>query len=258
MLNLIRHGRPSDRPPLVIAPGLFGSARNWGVVAKRLSEAREVIAVDMRNHGDSRWNADNSYPALAGDLFEVISSIGGRADVLGHSMGGKAAMVLALTKPDCVARLIVADIAPAAYGHSQIGYVEAMQAIDLSGIERRSQADAALAGAVPEPSLRAFFAQSIAIGPEGAAWKLNLDALSDQMPTIMSFPNLSGRFPGPVLFLTGGASDYVGDVHWPKILALFPAVRHVELADAGHWLHAEAPRAFVAAVEEFLTTSPAD
>lgn len=257
MLNMIRHGQPGDAQPLVIAHGLFGSARNWGAVAKRLATAREVIAVDLRNHGDSPQEPDASYPALAADLAEVIAANGGRADLLGHSMGGKAAMVLALTDPARVARLIVADIAPVAYSRSQIEYVRAMQAVDLAGVARRSDGDTALVEAVPEAALRAFLLQSLAIGPEGARWKLDLDALSDQMPVIMGFPDLPGRFDGPALFLTGGASDYVQDAHWPGIRARFPAARRQALPGVGHWLHAEAPQAFAAEVAAFLDEASA-
>jgi esterase len=252
VLNAIRHGEPTAAPPLVVAHGLFGSARNWGAVAKRLSARREVIAVDLRNHGDSFHDPDNGYAALARDLAATIEAVGGRADLLGHSMGGKAAMALALTEPSRVGRLIVADIAPVRYRHSQIGYVRAMQAVDLSAVARRSDGDAQLAQAAPEPSLRAFLLQSLAVGPDGAAWMLNLAALADQMPAIMGFPDFAGRFDGPTLFLTGGKSDYVRPEHWPAIEARFPAARLVSLPDAGHWLHAEAPRAFAAAVEDFL------
>jgi pimeloyl-ACP methyl ester carboxylesterase len=205
-LNAILHGGPSDRPPLVIAHGLFGSGRNWGAVAKRLARDRQVAAVDLRNHGDSPRDPDMSYAAMAGDLAATIAELGGEADLLGHSMGGKAAMVLALTEPERVRRLVVADIAPAAYRHSQIGYVRAMQALDLAGLSRRSEADARLAPSVPDPVLRAFFLQSLAFEDGVARWKLNLDVLAEQMPTIMGFPEPAGRFPGPTLFLTGAAS----------------------------------------------------
>ena len=137
MLSLTRHGTPTDRPPLVIAHGLFGSGRNWGVIAKRLSDTREVIAVDMRNHGDSPRTPRHDYPGMAADLAEVIAAEGRDCDLLGHSMGGKAAMVLALTAPAGLRRLIVADIAPVAYTHSQAHALEAMRALDLSGIESR-------------------------------------------------------------------------------------------------------------------------
>ncbi|MFO1209127.1 MAG: alpha/beta fold hydrolase [Amaricoccus sp.] len=253
-LAAVVHGPATARPPLVVAHGLFGSARNWGAIAKRLALHRQVIAVDMRNHGDSPRSPDHGYRALAGDLAATIAAHGGAADLLGHSMGGKAAMVLALTEPARVRRLIVADMAPVAYRHSQIGYVEAMQSVDLATIARRADADAALAAHVPDPALRGFLLQSLAFEGPRAAWKLNLPALHDQMPNIAGFPDLGARFDGPTLFLTGARSDYVRPDAWPRIRALFPAARHVELAGAGHWLHAEAPGPFVEAVEAFLAT----
>jgi esterase len=254
MLNEIVHGEAGKAAlPLIIAHGLYGSARNWGAVGKRLSADRQVVAVDMRNHGSSPRNAEHSYPAMAEDLAQVIAAHGGRADVLGHSMGGKAAMVLALTRPERVARLIVADVAPVAYSHSQIQYVEAMKSVDLAKITRRSDADAELARHVPEPALRAFFLQSLDLGPSGARWKLNLDALGPEMPKIEGFPEIEGRFDGPALFLTGGTSDYVTDAYWPRIVELFPAATRHAIENAGHWIHAEAPRPFVEAVADFLS-----
>lgn len=252
MLNVIRHEGPAGAPPLVIAHGLFGSAKNWGGVARRLAEGREVLAVDMRNHGDSFRAPVHDYPAMAADLAEVIEAAGGEADLLGHSMGGKAAMTLALTRPELVRRLVVADIAPVAYGHSQMRYVEAMEGLDLGAVRRRSEADAALRAAVPELAVRAFLLQSLAVGPEGASWRLNLPALRDQMPAIMTFPDLKGPYEGPALFLAGGASDYVLDAYWPQIAALFPQARLEQMEGAGHWLHAEQPEAFAAAADAFL------
>jgi esterase len=252
MLSITRHGTPTANPPLVIAHGLFGSGRNWGVVAKRLAAAREVLAVDMRNHGDSPREADCRYESMAADLSGVIASEGGRADVLGHSMGGKAAMALALTEPARVNRLVVVDIAPAAYGHSQIDLVRAMQAVDLSRVTRRSDADPMLAAAAPDPSLRAFLLQSLAVEHGRARWKLNLEALDAGMDTIMGFPALEGQFTGPVLVIKGGASDYLRPEHWPLIEARFPAARLTEMTGVGHWAHAEAPKAFVETVVAFL------
>ena len=245
-------GAPSAHPPLLIVHGLFGSAKNWGAIAKRLALHRQVVSVDMRNHGDSPRSPEHTYPAMADDLAETIAAHGGRADVLGHSMGGKAAMMLALTEPARVRRLIVADMAPVAYEHSQLPYVRAMQALDLATLTRRSDGDAALAAHVPQPALRAFFLQSLAFEDGRARWKLNLDALADQMPGIMAFPAPPATFDGPTLFLTGARSDYVLPEHWPRIRALFPAAEHQAIPDAGHWLHADAPAAFIAAVSAFL------
>jgi len=252
MLNAIRHGAPSGRPPLLIAHGLFGSARNWGAVAKMLAAGREVVAVDLRNHGESPRDPDHSYGALAADLAAEIEALGGRADVLGHSMGGKAAMALALTRPELVSGLVVADIAPVAYGHSQIGYCRAMAGLDLTAVKRRSEADAALRESVPDPGVRAFLLQSLAFGPDGAFWRLNLPVLAEQMPLVMAFPDFPGRFEGPTLFLVGGASDYVRPEHEAAIRARFPAARIEAMAGVGHWLHAERPKEFAAAVATFL------
>ncbi|APZ54977.1 alpha/beta fold hydrolase [Salipiger abyssi] len=250
MLNTILHGTPGAEPPLLIVHGLFGSARNWGVIAKRLSDERQVIAVDQRNHGESAWTETHSYPDMAADLAEVIDAHGGRADVLGHSMGGKAAMVLALTRPEMVGRLILADIAPVTYEHSQMQYVDAMRAVDLSRVEKRSDASEQLARTVPDPTLQAFFTQSLDVKEK--RWKLNLDLLAREMPKILSFPEIDGRFDGPTLFLSGAESDYVKREYRERILTLFPAARFAKIPGAGHWLHAEKPREFEAAVRACL------
>ena len=252
MLNRIVHGTDTGAPPLVIAHGLFGSARNWGVIARRLSDRGRVVAVDMRNHGDSPWSERQGYEEMAADLSGVIAAQGGTADVLGHSMGGKAAMVLALTDPARVRRLIVADIAPVAYGHSQSHLIEAMRAVDLSDVTRRSEADAQLAAHIETPGVRAFHLQSLDAAEQ--RWKLNLDALAAEMDRIIGWPDVDGRFEGPALFLSGGESDYVRRAHRDRIRALFPKARFASIPGAGHWLHAEKPREFEAAVRTFLET----
>jgi esterase len=250
MLNTIEIGQPTGLPPLVIAHGLYGSARNWGVVAKRLSQTRKVIAVDMRNHGLSDWFPSHTYDDMADDLAQVIRHFGGSADVVGHSMGGKAAMVLALQNPALVNRLIIADIAPVAYTHSQIQYVQAMKAVDLGKVERRSDAEAQLAALGVDKALQSFFTQSLDV--QGKRWRLNLDVLAEQMPIIMGFPDISGRYDGSTLFLSGANSDYVTAEHRDKIKALFTHARFAKIPDAGHWLHAENPRAFIATLEAFF------
>ena len=144
-------------------------------------------------------------------------------------------------------------MAPVAYDRTQLPYVEAMQAVDLARLTRRSEAEAALAAAVAEPAIRTFLAQSLVIDEGGAAWKLNLPVLGAEMPKIMGFPEITGRFEGPALFVTGARSDYVRPEDRQRIAARFPDARYVAIPGAGHWLHADAPAAFIAAVEEFLT-----
>lgn len=251
-LNLIEN--PSDAPgrPVLIVHGLFGSARNWGAIAKRLSADRPVVTVDMRNHGDSPRSDTQSYQDMADDLAAVITKVGAPMHVIGHSMGGKAAMVLALAQPDLVDKLIVADIAPVTYGHTQMPLIEAMRALDLSTVTRRSDADKALAAAIPDPGTRAFLIQSLSIAEGDVRWKLNLDVLGDEMDKILSFPRVEGSFNRDALFITGGRSDYVETAHRPAIRALFPDASFETIAEAGHWLHAQQPRPFVDSVNRFL------
>ncbi len=250
MLNVIKHGSRHDTAGLLIVHGLYGSARNWGVIAKRMSDARQVVAVDMRNHGLSPWHETHSYPDMADDLAGVLKHLDGPFDVLGHSMGGKAAMVLALTRPELVNRLIVADIAPVAYTHSQIEYIDAMKAVDLSRVEKRSDVAEQLASVMNDPSLISFFSQSVDIKTK--RWHLNLDVLAKEMPKILSFPDLTGHYGGPTLFLSGANSDYVKRDDRGTIKALFPKAQFAKIPDAGHWLHAEKPREFEAALRTWL------
>ncbi|UOA28039.1 alpha/beta fold hydrolase [Pseudosulfitobacter sp. DSM 107133] len=251
MLNYIDHAPDTAGTPLLIAHGLFGSGRNWGVIAKRLSDARRVIAVDMRNHGQSMRADTNSYTDMAADLATVIDHFGAPMDVLGHSMGGKAAMTLALTRPELVRRLIVADIAPVTYEHTQAEFITAMRGVDLATVTRRSEAAEQLAAQGVEPALQSFFTQSLDLSEK--RWLLNLDALEANMPDILSFPELAGAFDGPALFLTGGNSHYVTAAHRPRIKELFPQAHFAKIPETGHWLHAEKPRDFEAAVRTFLT-----
>lgn len=250
-LSAERYG-PERGRPLLIAHGLFGSARNWRSVAKALAEDRHVIAVDMRNHGESPWDPVHDYPGMASDLAEVVD---GEADVLGHSMGGKAAMHLALTEPGRVARLIVVDVAPMAYDHDFDDLLGAMRDLDPSSLSRRSEADEALAQRIDDPGIRAFLLQSLDMR-EGR-WILNLDVLADRMDDVTGWPGTDGTFEAPTLFVAGGNSDYVARDRRDEIRARFPEARFVEIKGAGHWLHAEKPEAFVTAVGTFLAETDA-
>ena len=190
MLNLTSFGNDAAKPPLLIVHGLFGSARNWGAIARRLSEDRRAVAVDMRNHAGSSWTATHTYPDMAADLAEVIEAQGAPMDVLGHSMGGKAAMQLALTRGDLVNRLVVADIAPVAYPHSEANekLCQAMRAMDLAGLTSRIEADRRLKDAVPDDGTRAFLLQSLDLRADPPRWRLNLDLLEAEMETITGWP----------------------------------------------------------------------
>ena len=256
MLSMIRHpaAQGAEAPPLIIVHGLYGSARNWNVIAKRLADRRDVIAVDQRNHGESPRRDSQSYADMAGDIAKVIENTGGQADVLGHSMGGKAAMQLALTgRQGLIRRLVIADIAPVAYEHDQSHYAAAMQAMDLNALSERREADRRLAATgVEDPALRAFFLQSLDLKSTPPRWRLNLPVLSREMSKIVGWPGTEGQFDGSVLFLTGGESHYVRPEHRPLIRAAFPRARFAKLPGAGHWLHADRPREFEQTLRIFL------
>ena len=250
MLNTLSYGNSTQLPDLLIVHGLYGSARNWSVISKRMSDSRRVIAVDQRNHGDSPWFDTHSYLDMAQDLAQVVEHNGAPMDIVGHSMGGKAVMILALTRPDLFKRLLVADIAPVAYGHDQSQYIQAMQSIDLTHMEKRSEVAQALSKHVTDPALQSFFTQSLDLGNK--RWKLNLDVLQRDMHHVLGFPEVTGSFDKPTLFLSGANSQYVLPDHRPKIKALFPNAVFAKIPNAGHWLHAEQPRAFEQTLRVFF------
>ncbi|WP_166417583.1 alpha/beta fold hydrolase [Cochlodiniinecator piscidefendens] len=252
MLNTILNGEKTENTPLLIVHGLYGSGRNWGVIAKRMSDSRQVVSVDMRNHGHSPWHDSHSYHDMANDLTEVIESYGQPMDIMGHSMGGKAAMVLALTRPDLLRKLVVADIAPVGYAHTQAPLAQAMMSLDLTDLNTRGEADKRFSQVVDEPGVRAFLLQSLDLKSDPARWRLNLNVLEAEMDKIIGFPKVAGQFQGSTLFLSGADSDYVKIEYRPEIKTHFPAARFAKIPGAGHWLHADKPREFEAAMRVFL------
>ena len=239
-------------PPVVLLHGLFGAAQNWGTIQAALAPDHRVIALDLRNHGASPHAAAMGYADMAADVAETLAALGvPRAAVLGHSMGGKVAMMLALSEPAMVERLVVADIAPVTYPPHLRGVVAAMQALAVApGLTRRA-ADAALAATIPEAGLRAFLLQNLRFDA-APAWRIGLAQIAAAMPEIEDFAPPDAQYAGPVLFLAGARSDYIRPDHADAIAALFPAARHAVVADAGHWLHAENPAGFLDALRPFL------
>ena len=250
MLNYMTFGDEKS-PPVMIVHGLYGSGRNWGVIAKRLSDKFFVITVDLRNHGDSPWLDTHNYHVMTDDLVEVINSLNIKPNIIGHSMGGKAAMVLALKRPNLVRNLIIADIAPVKYEHDQSQFIEAMQKVDLSKVEKRSDATLALSKFVEDKSLQNFFTQSLDI--KAKRWKLNLKVLRSEMSEILSFPKIESEFSGHSLFLKGENSDYIKSEHRKLIKSLFTKARFATFKEVGHWLHAEKPREFESAARLFFS-----
>jgi esterase len=239
--------------PLVVLHGLFGSSDNWAGISRRLADTSRVFAVDLRNHGESPHSDDFNYELMAGDIAGFMDRQGlPQADVLGHSMGGKAAMRLALDHPDRVRRLIVADMAPRPYAPAHREILAAMRGLDLSSAKSRADLDAALAGAIPETTVRQFLLKSVARDERGFRWKLNLDAINRHYDELNAAIESDRPFPGPALFIRGGRSMHVLDADMEGIRRLFPAARLVTLPEAGHWVHADVPEEFARAVKEFL------
>jgi esterase len=252
MLHAVEVG--DGDPPLVLLHGLFGSARNFGTVQRALAPHRRTIALDLRNHGESAHAADMRYATMAADVLETLDRLGALpATLLGHSMGGKAAMRVALMEPGAVNRLVVADIAPVPYPPHLRAIAETMAALALAPGMTRAQADAALAGAVPDAAMRAFLLQNLRSGA-APAWRIGIAEIVGAFVDIEAWDAPAGaRYDGATLFIAGAASNYIKPEHRPVIRSLFPRARFVTLKNAGHWLHADNPGGFVAVVEAFLT-----
>ena len=250
-LQAIQMGEGS--PPLVLLHGLFGSARNFGAVQRELARQRRTIALDLRNHGASPHASDMRYSSMADDVVETLRGLDAEpALLLGHSMGGKTAMQMALHHPDTVGRLIVADIAPAPNPPVHLEVAKAMAALPLSPGMTRAQADAGLAPAVPDAAMRAFLLQNLQLGA-APAWRIGLAEIIDGFADIEAWDAPAGaRYSGPTLFIAGATSNYIKPEHRPIIRRLFPNARFVTLKNAGHWLHADNPSGFVGVVEAFL------
>lgn len=240
--------------PVIVLHGLFGRRRNWQGIQKRLADKARIITVDLRNHGDSPWSDDMSYPAMAEDIAGLIDGLqAGPALVVGHSMGGKAAMTLALSAPEAVKALMVVDIAPVAYGHQYAPYIDAMRGVPLSALARRSEAESYLQDAITDPGIRAFLLQNLGQDDDGLKWQVNLDAIEHGMADILEFPGFAGDpYEGPAVFLSGGNSDFVQDAYRPMIESLFPMAAYQVIDGAGHWVHAEKPADVIAAISAFI------
>lgn len=255
----LAHDDRGEGTPVLILHGLFGARGNWSPIAKRLAQDARIVTADLRNHGNSPWADTMAYSAMAADLERLLDTLGlDQAAVVGHSMGGKAAMALALTNPTRVSRLLVVDMAPVAYGTRLGTYVEAMKKLPVGELARRQDADRLLADEVPEAAIRQFLLTNLENDPGGGMrWRINLDVLGREMATIAGIEELPGAepFEGKAAFLRGGRSDYVRNSHLPVIRRYFPAAELDTIEQAGHWVHAERPEDFIRYTRDFLDLS---
>lgn len=243
---------------VVFLHGLFGQGRNFTQIAKALVPDARSLLVDLPNHGRSAWTDGFDYVEIA-DLVAAHLRDGFAADgpvhVVGHSMGGKVAMVLALRHPDLVDRLVVADIAPTSRGSlGEFAHLlDSLAALDLPSLRRRADADEALAARVDDPRVRGFLLQNLRTEGDAFRWQANLAMLRAELPAIGGFPDLGDAVDdGPVLWVAGERSDYIRPEDGPTMRAHFPRTTLVTVKGAGHWVHSEQPAAFVSVLRTFL------
>lgn len=236
--------------PLVLLHGLFGSADNWGSIAKHFSQHYQVISVDLRNHGRSPHSDTQTYPDMADDLLAVLDTLGlSQVHLLGHSLGGKVAMQFATQYPDRVNKLIVVDMAMRAYPDRYTQLMDHMLAVDLSQMASRNEVDNALKDAIPNLRVRQFLLTNLVKNEAQLQWRINLPALKANYATLIAA--IAVHFEQPSLFIRGERSDYVQASDIAELQRHFTQAEFVSLP-TDHWVHAEQPQLFIQALEAFL------
>lgn len=241
-------------PAVILLHGLLGSSDNWHPVAQRLAGRFQVFALDARNHGQSPHSADMSFSLMASDLNEFMVAQGiERAVLVGHSMGGKTAMLFALRHPDMVEKLLVEDMAPRAYRQSHNPIFAALLALDLATFESRQAVEEALSPNIPSLILRRFLLKNLGRDGEGRFfWRSNLSGLAENYPRLCEPISHSSPFEKPALFVRGGMSTYLAPDDEACIRELFPRATVKTIPGAGHWIHADQLEAFMGFLLEFL------
>ena len=250
---------PEATRRVVFLHGLFGRGRNFTTIARALAPEALSLLVDLPNHAKSAWTDEFDYAQisdLVADHLRADFAANGPVDVVGHSMGGKVAMALALRHPDLVRRLVVVDISPVVSPEPKGNFqhlLDSLASVDLAKVERRSDADEALQAAIPETGVRAFLLQNLDRVGDEYGWEPNLAMLRAELDTVMGFPDFTGStFEGPVLWVRGDQSHYVARGDMPTMRALFPETELVTIHGSGHWVHSEKPKEFVEALRTFL------
>ena len=240
-------------PGLIILHGLFGSASNFRTLARQIGEFHTVYSLDLRNHGASPHDSDVSFDVMAADIIEFMDDHNiQETNLMGHSLGGKVAMQVALSHPDRISKLIAGDIAPVEYPHHHDGIFDGLNAVNRSDVSSRKEADAILADYVAIPEVRLFLLTNLVRKDDGSlGWRINVSALEGGYEYIAKKPE-GHPYPGPSLFIRGALSDYVREDYYPAIYALFPQAKIVTMDGTGHWLHAEKPQEYKRIVLDFL------
>lgn len=239
--------------PLIILHGLFGSSDNWISIARKLGEKRKVFVLDQRNHGESPHNNEFSYEVMAADLKEFVEEYSvTNFDLIGHSLGGKTAMLFATQYPELINKLIVVDIAPKQYPVHHDTIIEGLKSIDLSSLQSRTEADTALAEYVPLLGVRQFLLKNLKRTPEGFEWKINLEVIQKEIEEVGKGLSTNTHFNKPTLFIRGEMSNYILEDDLKLIDTHFANAKLVTVKGASHWVHAEKHEAFLEEVNQFL------
>ena len=246
--------RSGAGPPVVLLHGLFGAGGNLGALARALQDRFEVCSVDLPNHGRSEWSPQTDLAGMALHLLEWMDDEAlNAAAIVGHSLGGKVAMQLALEQPARVSALVVADIAPVAYPPQHDAVFAALQAVASAQCRSRKDAAELMHEYLEEPEVIQFLLTSLQRDAEGIyRWRFNLDGLRTGYHALRSAPVFGQAYDGPTLFIKGGESGYIQEQHRALILDMFPLARVKVMPDCGHWLHAQQPRLFNGIVNRFL------
>ena len=242
--------------PVIILHGLFGQSDNWVTLGRRLAEQFHVFIPDQRNHGQSPHAPVHSFPAMAEDLarfieqHHIIDTI-----LIGHSMGGKVAMLYTLENPDKVQKLVIVDISQRRYPersiHTQV--LSQMLSLDLDTFSTRSEIEKLLTERIPDARIRMFMMKNLYYQAHGKLkWRLNLDVINQSMDLLFDGISATGKFEGPTLFVRGGKSDYILDEDLPMIISLFPNALVKTISGATHWVHADAPEELCSLLSGFL------
>ena len=243
---------------VVFLHGLFGQGRNFSTIARALQPEFRSLLVDLPNHGQSEWTDRFGYELMAdvvADRLRDHFAVDGPVHLVGHSMGGKVAMVLALRHPELVDRLVVVDISPVGGGdRGEFEHLlDSLTALDLSTLSRRSEADERLSGSIDDTRVRSFLLQNLRSTGSAFHWQANLHLLRQELPTIGGFPEeVIGTFDRPVLWVAGERSPYVRPEHEAAMRRLFPRTTQVTIKGAGHWVHSERPEVFISALRWFF------
>ncbi len=244
--------------PVIVLHGLFGMSDNWMTVARKIGERYRVIIPDMRNHGRSPWAESMTYETLVQDVRELLNNLNlTTVRLIGHSMGGKTAMLFSLQYPEMVKQLVVVDMAPKTYRRPLFKeFIRQLLKIDLKGLSTRKEADERLAQTIKAEPIRQFLLKNLYRDDElRFQWRIHLQSLQDHLDNILRFPDIRKRSSVSALFLRGDQSDYITDADIPLIKRFFPQSELITIPNATHWLHADAPEALCEALKQFFNST---